>query len=160
MDPSLTTVFGLKTQLKAPRLQLLGLPLLDLLCLALLCSLFFTRYVMLPGVDVDLPQSDLRMESRDSFLSVLTIGHHTALYFEGNVHNIRSIEAAFEQVVARCEDTKPTLLIKASADLKMELFLHLCKLAKNAGFLQVKVAANEFSIPETLPLESLNSPTP
>lgn len=160
MEPSLITIFGLKTQLKAPRLQLLGLPLLDLLCLALLCSLFFTRYVMLPGVEVDLPQSDLKMQPGDSFVSVLTIGHHEALYFEGNVHNLRSIEAAFEQLVDRHENAEPTLLIKASADLKMELFLHLCKLAKNAGFVQVKVAASEPSIPEVVPLENLNSPRP
>ena len=59
------------------------------------CSLFFTRYVMLPGVAVDLPQSDLKMQPGDSFVSVLTIGHHEALYFEGNVHNLRSIEARF-----------------------------------------------------------------
>ena len=152
METSLTTIFGLKTQLKAPKLQLLGLPLLDLLCLALLCSLFFTRYVMMPGVEVDLPVSELKMQRGDSFLTVLTIGHHEALYFEGSVHNLRSIEAAFEQLVDRYEDATPTLLINASADLKMELFLHLCKLAKNAGFVQVKVAANEPSIPAIVPL--------
>jgi biopolymer transport protein ExbD len=159
MQPSLTTVFGLKTQLKAPKVQLLGLPLLDLVCLALLCSLFFTRYVMLPGVQVDLPQSDLKMGQGDSFLSVLTIGHHDALYFEGGVHNLRSIEDALQQLVERSEDANPALLIKASADLKMELFLHLCNLAKKAGFVQVKVAANEPTMPALVPLDSLIAPT-
>lgn len=160
MEPSLTTVFGLKTQLKAPKMQLLGLPLIDLLCLALLCSLFFTRYVMLPGVAVDLPQSDLKMEPADSVVAVLTIGHHEALYFSGRVHNLRSIEAAMQQIVERSGDTSPTLLVKASADLKMELFLHLCNLAKKAGFVQVKVAANEPSISEVAPLDSLNTREP
>lgn len=141
-------------------MQLLGLPLIDLLCLAFLCSLFFTRYVMLPGVAVNLPQSGLKMEQGESFLSVLTIGHHEALYFEGSIHNLRSIEAALEQLVDRCEDARPTLLIKASADLKMELFLHLCKLAKNAGFVQVKVAANESLAPEVISLDGLSPLTP
>lgn len=160
MESSLTSVFGLKTQLKAPKVQLLGVPLLDLVCLALLCSLFFTRYVMLPGVQVDLPQSDLKMSQGDSFLSVLTIGHHDALYFEGGVHNLQSIELAMQQLVERSQDANPALLIKASADLKMELFLHLCNLAKKAGFVQVQVAANELSMPALVPLESLDEPTP
>ena len=160
MEPSLTTVFGLKTQLKAPKVQLLGLPLLDLVCLALLCSLFFTRYVMLPGVQVDLPQSNLKMGQGNSFLSVLTIGHHDALYFEGGVHNLLSIEVAMQQLVERSQAANPALLIKASADLKMELFLHLCNLAKKAGFEQVQVAANEPSMPATVPLERLEEPRP
>ena len=70
-----------------------------------------------------------------------------------------SIEDALQQLVERSEDANPALLIKASADLKMELFLHLCNLAKKAGFVQVKVAANEPTMPALVPLDSLIAPT-
>ena len=124
----MTTIFGLKTQLKAPKLQLPWLRGFTLLSFAVQSVLYALCYDARGrgGFAV----SELKMQRGDSFLTVLTIGHHEALYFEGSVHNLRSIEAAFEQLVDRYEDATPTLLIKASADLKMELFCIYASLLK------------------------------
>ena len=115
---------------------------------------------MLPGVEVNLPQTDLKMGQGNSFVSVLTIGYDQALYFEGSVHNLRSIEYALRQLAERMEGVSPVLLVKAGADTKMEFFMHLCKLAKEAGFVKVMLAADEPLVPEVIPIDGLNVRTP
>ena len=49
-----TASFGLLERLKRPEIKVDFIPLLDLMVLALLISLLFTRFVMLPGVRVSL----------------------------------------------------------------------------------------------------------
>ena len=58
-----TASFGLLERLKRPEIKVDIIPVLDLMVLALLISLLFTRFVMLPGVRVNLPETDLRMQN-------------------------------------------------------------------------------------------------
>ena len=54
------------------------LPVLDLVVIALLVSLVFTRFVILPGVRVDLPATELRMQYAAS-VAFLTVQNQDAL---------------------------------------------------------------------------------
>ena len=57
-----TESLGLMAQLKRPPIRFDMIPVLDLLVLALLFILLFTRFVMVPGVRVGLPDSDMQMQ--------------------------------------------------------------------------------------------------
>ena len=69
-----TEPLGLMAQLKRPPISFDMIPVLDLLVIALLFSLLFTRFVMVPGVRVDLPDSGMQMQPSNLPVAVLTIG--------------------------------------------------------------------------------------
>jgi len=68
-----TEPLGLMAQLKRPPIIFDMIPVLDLLVIALLFSLLFTRFVMVPGVRVDLPDSGMQMQPSNLPVAVLTI---------------------------------------------------------------------------------------
>ena len=78
-----TASFGLLERLKRPEIKIDAIPVLDLLVLALLISLLFTRFVMLPGVRVNLPETELRLQHDAAEVAVLTIGNGGMLFFDG-----------------------------------------------------------------------------
>lgn len=138
----LTSPFGLKHHLKAPKMKLDLVPLLDLIVLALLISLLFTRYLILPGVRVDLPSTELSIQQDASKVAVLTISNSGMLFFAGSVYQENSIEQAFQEYVENSNSKSPILLVKAGALMDLQNFLELCQMARNAGFEEVQVAAD------------------
>ncbi|MFT4901144.1 MAG: biopolymer transport protein ExbD [Lentimonas sp.] len=138
-----TAPLGLESHLKRPNLKLDFIPVLDLLVIALLFSLLFTRFVMVPGVRVDLPSTDLRMQYDDASVAVLTIGNKGMLYFGGSVYEQRSLGAAFRQYLDKLDGEAAVLLVKAQADMQLEDFLELCQMAQAAGFTQVQIAGDK-----------------
>lgn len=137
-----TASFGLLERLKRPEIKFDFIPVLDLMLLALLISLLFTRFVMLPGVRVDLPETDLRLQHDASNVAVLTIGNQGMLFFDGSVYEHRSIEKALRQHLEDHDDEISVLLVKAEATMELQLFLDLCRMAQVAGFDQVQVAGD------------------
>lgn len=138
----LTTSFGLKYHLKPPKMKLDLIPVLDLIVLALLISLLFTRYLMLPGVRVDLPTTDIYIKQDASRVAVLTIASGGMLFFAGSVYEQNSIGQAFQRYFENGESTSSVLLVKAEASMDIQTFLDLCQMAQDAGFGEVQVAAD------------------
>lgn len=134
--------FGLKYRLKAPRMKLDLIPAIDLVVLALLFSLLFTRHLMLPGVQVNLPKTNLLIQQNASNVVVLTISEGGMLFFAGSVYEQTSIGEAFQQYVVKNSLASPVLLVKASASIGIQQFLDICKMAQDAGFGEVQVAAD------------------
>jgi biopolymer transport protein ExbD len=145
-----TTSFGLLERLKRPEIKLDPIPVLDLMVLALLVSLLFTRFVMLPGVRVNLPETDLRMQHDASEVAVLTIGNGGMLFFDGSVYEHGSVEQAFRHHLEGRGSEPAILLVKAEASMELQLFLDLCQMAQQAGFDEVQVAGDQ--VEETLEL--------
>jgi biopolymer transport protein ExbD len=145
-----TTSFGLLERLKRPEIKVDFIPVLDLMVLALLISLLFTRFVMLPGVRVDLPSTDLRMQHDASAVAVLTIGNEGMLFFDGSVYKHASIERAFRLHIEEAGKASCILLVKAQATMELQLFLDLCRMAQEAGFAEVQVAGEK--VEQTLDL--------
>jgi len=137
-----TAPLGLLKHLKRPEIKMDLVPVLDLLVIALLISLLFTRFVMMPGVRVELPKTDLRMQHNEFPVTVLTIGNEGMLYFDGSVYELSSIEKAFRLYIEASAKPNHVLLIKAQANLELQLFLDLCEMAQTAGFIQVQVAGD------------------
>ena len=135
--------FGLLNRLKRPEIKIDLIPVLDLMVLALLTSLLFTRFVMLPGVRVNLPATDLRMQHDTSEVAVLTIGNQGMLFFAGSVYEHGSIQRAFRRHLKGREKGTSILLVKAEASMDLQLFLDLCRMAQSTGFDEVQIAGNE-----------------
>lgn len=139
-----TTPLRLVDHLHRPKMKLDLIPVLDLVTIALLISLLFTRFVMVPGVRVDLPDSELRMPHNDAAVSVLTIGNKGMLYFDGSVYEQGSIERAFKRHFEGLEDeVDAVLLVKAEGSMQLQVFLDLCRMAQVAGFKQVQLAGEK-----------------
>lgn len=141
--PEFTASFGLLERLKRPQVKVDVIPVLDLMVLALLISLLFTRFVMLPGVRVDLPSTDLRMQHNASAVAVLTIGNEGMLFFDGSVYQHSSIESAFRSHIQVTGTDDAVLLVKAPAAMELQLFMDLCRMAQEAGFIQVQIAGEK-----------------
>lgn len=143
MAGEFTASFGLLERLKRPEIKVDFIPVLDLLVLALLISLLFTRFVMLPGVRVSLPETDLRMQHDASEVAVLTIGNQGMLFFAGSVYEHSSIERAFRSHLEESDEPTSVLLVKAEASMELQLFLDLCQMAQSAGFNEVQIAGDQ-----------------
>ena len=138
-----TASLGLLERLKRPEIKVDFIPVLDLMVLGLLISLLFTRFVMLPGVRVDLPSTNLRMQHSASAVAVLTIGNKGMLFFDGSVYELGTIERAFRRHLEDTIEEDVVLLVKAEATMELQLFLDLCRMAQAAGFVQVQIAGEK-----------------
>lgn len=138
-----TTSFGLLERLPQLKVGFDVIAVLDLMVIALLVGLLFTRFVILPGVRVDLPKTELRMPQNLPDVAVLTIGNQGMLFFAGGVYEIDSIERAFNRYMAAREDSDAVVLIKAQASINLQMFLDLCQMAQNAGFVQVQISGQK-----------------
>jgi len=142
MSSELAAPFVLNQHLKPPKMKFDLVPILDLIVLALLFSLLFTRYLILPGVQVDLPKTELSIQQDASSIAVLTIANSGMLFFAGSVYEQNSIARAFQRYFEKSKMESPVLLIKASASMDIQKFLELCKMAQDAGFSEVQIVAD------------------
>lgn len=150
-----TSPLGLVSRLKQNEIKLDVIPVLDLVVIALLVSLVFTRFVMLPGVRVDLPTTELRMQYTDHPVAVLTIQNRGMLFFNGSVYTGESIERAFIDYMDESDESTNVLLVKAEAAIDLQRFLEICQMAESAGFSQVQLAGSKLEeIPDLIPANS------
>ncbi|MGC6424440.1 MAG: ExbD/TolR family protein [Lentimonas sp.] len=154
-----TSPLNLLAHLHRPKMKLDLVPVLDLLTIGLMISLLFTRFVMVPGVQIDLPDSDLRIPHNGGSVAVLTIGNKGMLYFDGSVYEQASIERAFNQHIrARSGSAgEAVLFVKAQGSMPLESLLKLCEMAQKAGFSQVQIAGEKTrEIEEFMPTAPLS----
>ena len=150
-----TEPLGLIASLKRPPISFDMIPVLDLLVIALLFSLLFTRFVMVPGVRVDLPDSDMQMQLSNLPVAVLTIGNNGMLFFDGAVFELNSIGPSFKNYTKDLSGKDVVLLVKTEGSMNLQLFLELCHMAQSAGFVQVQIAGEHLPNNES-PLSPVN----
>ena len=141
----ITDWLGLSGRQKRPDFRLDLIPILDLLVIALLVSLLFTRFVVFPGVRVDLPSTNFRVYHSSAKVSVLTIENEGMLFYQGRVYEIGALERAFADYIKLHPTGTAVLLIKPQAGMQLDSFLHLCEIAQSAGFGQVQIAGQKNS---------------
>lgn len=156
LPEKLTTFLDLKKHLKPPRMKLDLIPVLDLMVLTLMISLLFTRYLMIPGVRVDLPKTEFSIQQNASSVAVLTISNGGMLFFAGSVYEQNSIGQAFQRYFDTHSAESPVLLVKAEASMDIQQFLQLCQMAQEAGFYEVQIAANPTAAGQGLTADSLS----
>jgi len=155
-----TTSLGLLERLPQLKIGFDVVAILDLMTIALLVGLLFTRFVVLPGVRVDLPKTELRMPQNASNVAVLTIGNQGMLFFAGGVYEIDSIERAFQRYMAVRNGDGAVVLLKAQASIDLQMFLDLCQMAQEAGFDQVQISGQKVeAVSELIPAGSVGEST-
>jgi biopolymer transport protein ExbD len=152
-----TAPLGLLGELKTPALRLDAVPVLDLFALALLFGLLFTRFVMVPGVQVDLPEAELQMQPSTLPVAVLTIGNRGMLLFNGRVFEQNNLEAGFREHIEARPEREVVLLVKTQGSFDMQRFLDLCRMARDAGFVEVQISGQHPDEPPPLGLEGERS---
>ena len=150
-----TEPLGLMPQLKRPPISFDMIPVLDLLVIAMLFSLLFTRFVMVPGVRVDLPDSGMQMQPSNLPVAVLTISNRGMLFFDGAVFELNSIDTSFQNYIEELPGQDVVLLVKTEGSMDLQLFLELCQMAQKAGFVQVQIAGEHLPNSES-PLSPAN----
>lgn len=145
--------FNFTTALRRPDTNLPLLPLIDLCVLALLFSLLFTRFVALPGVSINMPQTNLRLSPSAERVVVLTISPGERFYFDGNVYEINNLASGFERFIQRHPDEVPVLMLRLEGALNMRQFMRVSELARAAGFSEIQILA-ESATATTDPFQS------
>lgn len=140
---SFTEPFGLVARLQKADTRLDFIPILDLVVISLLVSLLFTRFVVFPGVQVDLPVTEMRTEHTQLPVAVLTVGNNGMLLFDGSVYEVSSIFRGFQDFAESSGSKGVVLLVKVEASMDMQYFLTLCDMAKRAGFTQVQLTGQK-----------------
>ncbi len=121
-------------------------PVLDLMVTALFIGLLFTRFVMTPGVRVDLPETLMQVTQDYEAVAVMTISHSGMFFFNGRVYDAASIRSALERYIKNSPREEVALLMKMEGNLDIQQFLELCQAAQTAGFRQVQISGRK---PET-----------
>ena len=118
--------------------------LIDLAFVALLFSFLFTRLVTLPGINIDLIQTDSKISMPNKEVVILTLENKETIFFDGGIFNLNTIEFALNSFLETRNDnlnssSKFTLIIRSDSDLPLESFLELCSMAENAGYARVQI---------------------
>jgi len=150
--------FAFRRRLRQADTRIDFIPVLDMIVIAMLVSLLFTRFVSLPGVRVDLPVTEMRMQHSQQTVAVLTIGNNGMLFFNGAVSESATIQRSFERYIESADSESPVLLIKVDSAMEIQDFLRLCELAKAAGFVQVQLAGKKETAVEQMLLETMRGP--
>ena len=138
-----TEPFGFARYLKKSNGTFDFVPFVDLIVVGLLVSLMFTRFVVQPGVKVDLPVTDMRMQHSGSGVAVLTIGANQMLFFDNGVYEASTIGRSFSDFVDKSGREDLVLLIKVQSSMDVQTFLELVELAQGAGFGQVQIVGQK-----------------
>ncbi len=116
------------------------LVLIDVAFIGLLFSLLFTRFVMIPGMDVEFLRTDLKMNPSSTNIVVLSIENKDTIFFDGGIYNLLSIDSALEQYIqSHPEKTNTSLVIRSDSDMDLESFLDLCSKAEKVGYSSIQI---------------------
>lgn len=153
---SLAEPFAFRERIRKPDSRVDFIPVLDMIVIAMLLSLLFTRFVAMPGVRVDLPMTEMRIQHAQQAVAVLTIGNSGMLFFDGAVFEPATIQQGFSSYINHVGSVSPVLLVKAEFEMEMQDFLSLCEMAKEAGFVQIQLAGKQKEAEaELLPAQGL-----
>lgn len=147
--PSFTQPFGYQEIIRKPSRAMDWIPVLDLIVVALFLSLLFTRFVVMPGVQVDLPRTEMQMQHDGDAVAILTVGTNQMLFFNNAVFDASTIGRAFVKFIdEESEQAASVLLVKVQSFMDMQTFMDLCELAQEAGFGQVQIVGQKEKEPE------------
>lgn len=117
--------------------------LFDTLLIALMFTLLGSRFIVAPGMGIDLsseilPSVDAIDKSViDSDLNVLNAQGNSMLIYDGAIYNLES----FKRQMQNSKQDGGVLLIKADRSLDTQTLMSICKAARDGGFSKVQIAA-------------------
>lgn len=133
----ITRPLDLQSRLKPPSHRFNTLPLFDILLIALFFSLLSSRFVLSPGLVVNLPQGGGGPGLPAS--AVLTVRSDDMLLFEGQILSVARLEGVLSEHLSRRGETN--LLIYFDREVSMQTLLAVSEIAREAGVARIQLAA-------------------
>lgn len=128
----------------APRSGMDGIPFLDVLIIAVFTAVNLSSFVIAPGTLIELPTSESGDFAPSPDTAVLTVDRNGLFFFEGAKLSESSLVRQFSTYLderSNLLDSAPTLLIKADSSISAKALFTLMDQAREAGFVQVYLAA-------------------
>lgn len=125
-----------------PSFTLDTIPFLNIIVIGFFFCLLGSKFLMAPGLSVDLPYSPVSSIHNEPIHQVLTLKLHNQIFFQGKIYTLQTIEQALSTSLHNQLSSPSTLLIKMDKNISVEDLLRLCEIATSAGYAKVHVAAN------------------
>ena len=114
--------------------------LIDLAFIGLLFAILFTRFVTLPGMNIDFVKTDLQMHASHSNVVILTLENSDTIFFDGGIFNMQTIGSALNNYLKKDPSRRGTsLIIRSDSQMELELFLNLCSMVEDAGYRNIQI---------------------
>ncbi|HEX9783551.1 MAG TPA: biopolymer transporter ExbD [Opitutaceae bacterium] len=138
----ITRPFNFEAHLSAPSTRFESVPFINVGVLGLFFVLLSSRFVIAPGILLDLPMVDGLPRDIAAASRVLTLSESQGaemLIFEGRMCTLESFE---KLLTGREEEFKSeVLLVRADGDVSLQLLARVWKLSVQAGFNRILLAA-------------------
>lgn len=131
---------ALKSQ---PRKGLDATPFVDVLIILFLFAVNSSRFVLAPGMELDLVQAGSFTQTAQTPTAALTIDRHGSIFFQGLKIPEERLGRSLESYLERHPEREPVLLVMADVSMDLEDLFELMDQARRAGFHQVHLAAED-----------------
>ncbi len=131
------------SKIKKEKISIGVVAILDVLLIAFLISLSMSKFVLAPGLSIDLNSNSKlptmaqpEYVNTSSDLTVLTAKGNSMIIFEGSICDRSSLVKKMQS-----SKHKGTILIKADKSLSIQELLDIVQIAKLSGFQKIHIAA-------------------
>lgn len=101
-----------------------------------------SRFILSPGVEIELPQSNASTAMKT--IGVVTVQSEKFIMFNGNIFTIDSLKYGMKTYLdAKCAtkgDEDLVLLLRPDKSLPSSVLLNICEIARDAGYTNVQIA--------------------
>ncbi len=142
----LTEPLGLQRLRKSPRPSFPFVGFLDFCAIGCLFLLLSSRFILTPGLSLDLPQGGEAVTQGILAMNVLTVlsgEGEDRILFDGRVYALE--DPRFAEALSKFADKYGSigsvLLVKLDRETGMQAFFEICELARGAGIGRVHIAS-------------------
>lgn len=118
-------------------------PFIDLLIILVVFALAVSRFVQAPGMDIDLVRASSFSQSLATPSAALTIDPHGSIFFQGLKIPQERLGPTLRAYVEQQPGGSIALLVMADVSMDLEQLFALMETAREAGFAQVQLAAED-----------------
>jgi len=130
---------------EAPRAAKLGFwPFVDICVIGLFASLYGSSFVIAPGINIELPQSNhvqVPVAQRLQVMSVDEVGGEEQIYFEDRLLKLETLEKMLRLRGQISEEV--TLLIRIDAMVSAQTITSIFEIAEAAGYRSIQWATED-----------------
>ena len=130
---------------EVPRTAKLGFwPFVDICVIGLFASLYGSNFVIAPGINIDLPQSNhiqTTVAQRLQVMSVDEVGGEEQIYFEDRLLKLETLEKMLRLRGPVGENV--TLLIRIDAMVSAQTITSIFEIAETAGYRSIQWATED-----------------
>lgn len=141
MTNPITSPFGLEERLKPYDKDFNFFAALNILLIALGFILLGSRFIVAPGVTINIPELSTPAVPGIVVVDVMTLTPNNMILLEGRIYSMDNISKALEIRKINKVDGEAILLMKLDKETHMEMFLKICEIAQRAGYSQIQIAA-------------------